>query len=567
MTDPDTLNATLPPRATKPGAETVVALAGTMFSALLLILTAMYAGPLWRDEVNTANVAQMPSLHELWRNMSFESFPPLWPLLLRSCGFLGVAGSDASIRVLGLYVGLFFLASLWLCARWMGRRAPILSIALLGCLPTFIFIVGANRAYGLASGLLVLSFGTLWRVVELPSRSRILWAGFTCLLFAHCVYYDVVFLAAMLAGGAMVVLRRRQWKTLAALVGIGAVSSAPLAVYLPIVHRGSAYVPMVQWPYFSLSTLWYKLGDALTFRSSGELGHNGPEVWLWIALLLGGLVVALVLERTRARQTQNQEAAARVAVRADLALFCVVSMLLGVSGYFVFLFKLHFLTQSWYYVEIFCLCAISLEGLLGASWPSLRPWGWLRIAFMVVMMTWGARAAWAEAHTRRSNVDLIANVLGKRASADDFIVVQSAWEGITFNRYYHGPARWATVPPIGSHLVHRTDLIADQMNQPDAMVPVLREITNTLRSGNSVWLVGNMTALPSDQPRADQPLKWFGTYYSHWSWQVTDLLLGHALQEQVLDIPAGAPVCCLENLPLIRFSGYKPEAQEPTYRK
>src|SRR6266705_2609777 len=205
------------PRPSKLGMETMVALAGTAFAAILLVITAMYAGPLWRDEVNSINLAEMSSLKELWNNMPFESFPPLWLLILRGWDFLGLANSDIGIRVLGLLVGLFFLTSLWFCSRWIGARAPIISIALLGSLPAFIFIVGANRAYGLASGLLVLSFGMIWRLVEFPSRSRILLAGLVCLLFVHCVYYDVVFLCAMLAGGAMVVIRRRQWKTLVAL--------------------------------------------------------------------------------------------------------------------------------------------------------------------------------------------------------------------------------------------------------------------------------------------------------------------------------------------------------------
>ena len=164
------LKTAFPSRLPKLGAETAVALAGTAFSAILLVLTAMYAGPLWRDETNTINLAQMPSLKEFWNNLPFESFPPLWPLLLRGYDLLGMAGGDAGIRVLGLYVGLFFLASLWLCSRWMGSRAPILSVALLGSLPAFIFIVGANRAYGLASCLLVLSFGMIWRMVESPSQ-------------------------------------------------------------------------------------------------------------------------------------------------------------------------------------------------------------------------------------------------------------------------------------------------------------------------------------------------------------------------------------------------------------
>lgn len=362
--------------------------------------------------------------------------------------------------MLGLYVGLFFLASLWLCSRWLGSRAPILSVALLGCLPAFIFIVGANRAYGLASGLLVLSFGTIWRMVEFPSWGRILVAGAICLLFAHCVYYDIVFLAAMLAGGAAVVLRRRQWKRLVALVGIGAVSAFSLLIYLPVIHRGTAFVPMMQWPFFQFSILWEKIGNTVTARSSAELGSNGPEIWLWVGLFVGGVVAALLMQRTSTRQTQDKEAASTIVRhRADLALFCGVSMIIGVAGHLVFLYRLNYYTQTWYYIEMLCLCAISLDGLLGANWPRLRPWGWLRIGFMAGIMIWSGKAAWQEAHTRRSNVDLIATVLEKSASEGDLIVVVTAFEAITFNQYYHGQTHWATAPPIDSHQVCRNDLI------------------------------------------------------------------------------------------------------------
>lgn len=538
-----------------------MALAGTGFTAILLVLTAIYAGPLWRDETNTINMAQMSSLKELWNNMPFESFPPLWPLLLRGWSLLGMADSDAGIRVLGLFVGFSFLGSLWLCSRWIGGRAPILSIALLGSLPAFIFIVGANRAYGLASCLLVLSFGTIWRMVEFPSRSRVFLAGLTCFLFAHCVYFDVVFLCAMLAGGAIVAIRRRQWKTLWALTGIGAVSGAAIAIYLPIIYRGSAYVPMIRQPFFAPSAIWYGLCDALATRSSAQPGIvNGSQVWLWIVLLLGGSAVALVMQRTRGGRKQNQEPATTIAtgIRTDLALFCVVSMIFGIAGYFVFLLRLQYFLQTWYFIEILILCAISLDGILGANWLALRPWGLLRIGFMVVVMAWGAKSAWEEAHTQRSNVDLIATVLDKNAAAGDLIVVQGAWEGITFNRYYHGQTHWMTVPPIDSHLVHRCDLVLEKMNQPDPMAPLLSEITNTLRGSNSVWLVGNPSKpYPKPSPSSGLPLEWYGTYSLYWSGQVTGQLLDHAQQGQAIEILTAGPVSRFENLPVAKFSGYK----------
>jgi hypothetical protein len=244
-------------------------------------------------------------------------------------------------------------------------------------------------------------------------------------------------------------------------------------------------------------------------------------------------------------------------------------MLFGIAGGFAFLVKLQFFLQPWYYIEVLALCAISLDGILGASWPALRPWGLLRIGFMVMAMIWGTRSAWAEAHTRRSNVDLIADALGQMAAAGDLIVVQDAWEGITFDRYYHGPTHWMTVPPIDSFKVHRNDLVLEKMNQWDPMAPVLREITNTLRNGNSVWLVGSV---PVVRPRPLPPMPpppppglptrwWLGSYLYCWNTQVAVHLLDHAQQEQVQKIPAKGPVSSFEELSVVQFSGYKPDAE------
>src|SRR5262245_37800694 len=225
-------------RIPKPGIETVAALIGTAFSAILLVLAALNAGPLWRDETIAFNLAQMPSLGDIWHNLHFDSCPLLWPLLVRGFGMLGLIDSDMGIRILGLGIGLFFLTSLWLCQRWFGGRAPTLSIALLGGLPALIFVLGANRVYGLAGCLLVLSFGKIWRVLESPSKSRILSAGFICLLFVQCIYYGVIFLGAMLAAGALIAIRRQRWKVAWAMAGIGLVAGASFFIYLTIMHQG-----------------------------------------------------------------------------------------------------------------------------------------------------------------------------------------------------------------------------------------------------------------------------------------------------------------------------------------
>ena len=558
-------------RIEKLGIETSAALIGTLFSAVLLVLTAMHAGPLWRDETNTFNLAHMPSLRDVWHNLQFDSFPLLWPLLVRGCGMLGLTDSDMGIRIFGLAIGLFLLASLWLCQSWIGGRTPIVSIALLGGLPAFIFIVGANRAYGLAGCLLVLSFGKIWRVVESPTKSRIISAGFICLLFAQCVYSDVIFLAAMLVAGALVGIRQQRWKILWAMAGIGFVAAASLFIYLPIIHRDSEYLSLVRSPSFNARSLWDGLGDALVAPSSANPNSaSGPQIWIWIGLLLAGIIVAVLLQRTRARQPAEPEAARSAnRGRSDLSLFCVASMVLGIIGYTGFLLRLRFSMESWYYVEILILCAICLDGILTASWPALRPWGLMRITFLVMMMTLNAGPAWAEAHTRRSNLDSAAAFLSQNASPGDVIVVQNALEGITFNRYYRGQAQWLSVPPIDSHEVHRNDLIMAKMNQPETMTPVLHAIGNSLASGHNVWLVGSIPierrkdappgSTPLPPPPSEMPTgSWFGAYLYWWNQQVITFLLDHAqLGKSEAFAPPG-PVNHFEDVSVLRFTGYNP---------
>jgi hypothetical protein len=196
----------------------------------------------------------------------------------------------------------------------------------------------------------------------------------------------------------------------------------------------------------------------------------------------------------------------------------------------------------------------------------------LRIALLTVMMVLNAGPAWVEAHTRRSNVDVVAAFLGHNASAGDLIVVQDTAVGITFNRYYRGQAQWLTVPPIDSHEIHRNDLVMAKMNEPEAMTPVLHAITNTLASGNHVWVVGSIPmARWKDAPPGPTPLPplpsemptrwWVGSYTYWWNQQVTTLLLDHAQQGRAETIAAPGLVNHFENVSVARFTGYNPGAE------
>src|SRR5579871_4665679 len=109
-------------------------------------------GGLYRDEVSSINLAKGDLA-----NISHDSFPVLFPLVLRGWNGLGLCGSDISARLLGVILGLGLVAVFWLAARWTRRAPPLWSLALVALNAWVIYYCAALRAYGLGSVLIALS--------------------------------------------------------------------------------------------------------------------------------------------------------------------------------------------------------------------------------------------------------------------------------------------------------------------------------------------------------------------------------------------------------------------------
>jgi hypothetical protein len=112
-------------------------------------------------------------------------------------------------------------------------------------------------------------------------------------------------------------------------------------------------------------------------------------------------------------------------------------------------------------------------------------------------------------------------------------------------------------------------MVMAEMNQPEAMTPVLHAITNTLASGQHVWVVGSIPIVRSEHAPpgptplppspSEMPTRWWGGSYSYWwNQQVTTLLLDHAQQETAEAIAAPGPVNHFEDVSVVRFTGYNP---------
>jgi hypothetical protein len=157
----------------------------------------------------------------------------------------------------------------------------------------------------------------------------------------------------------------------------------------------------------------------------------------------------------------------------------------------------------------------------------------------------------------------VAQRLTKEAGPDDFIIVSPWYCGITFDRYYKGPAFWNTLPPLTDHSIHRYDLVREEMGKRGAIQPVLDQIATTLQSGHRVWIVGIMNIpkagapMPADLPQV--PANYSGSelhYTQNWTSQIAQFLSNHSRQFTQVDFAANQNVAP-ENLKLSMAEGWQ----------
>ena len=158
----------------------------TLCAVYLHVLFFLNAGGLWRDEVDLVHLSLLSSLLEVWQNLPHDSCPILMHLVVRAWSAAPSLGNtDAGLRVLGLYVGLFLLLAFWFASWTMRNGAPLLAVTLAGLNVTIIRAGDSLRGYGLGSALAVLTLAVIWRLTRRPSLATFSCAVVLAVLSVH----------------------------------------------------------------------------------------------------------------------------------------------------------------------------------------------------------------------------------------------------------------------------------------------------------------------------------------------------------------------------------------------
>lgn len=520
-----------------------VALGSTLLIIYLHVVFGMHAGALWRDEVNSLEIATMRGLWEMWSNLCFDSFPALFFFVLRAVAGVNSTASDAALRLFGVSIGLVILGMIWLNARWLRLGFPLLSLALIGLNPMVIRYGDSIRAYGLGIALMLLVLGAMWRLVESFTPGRAVFAAVSAVLSVQCLYYNSILLFAICLGAAAVTMHRRQVKETLIVFAIGGISAATLLPYVPTIQRVHLWNFIWKAP-FTPDELWRTFGSR-------------PEIATWIILFAFALVAGVwTMKRSKSAGAADSEKTERI-------LFGCVTLVIGSAGYAGFISVLGYLTQPWYYIAFAAFAATCIEMVLASIWTRERSL-LARAVVTLAIVSVGVYPAWRALHFRQTNVDVVAAQLEAQAAPNDLILINSWNYGISFQRYYHGPAKYETIPPIEDLRTHRVDLLKAQMMAPAPMVPVLQRMDETLRSGHTIWLIGSLNFVPPGKepqvisPGYDGPNGWVGgNFYAAWAEQAGFAMQNHALHFERVSVPLGQPVSRYENLPLSAFRGWR----------
>jgi len=527
--------------------ECMVAVVLTLLVGCLHVRVLMFAGALWRDEVNSAVIAQAPSLAKFWQLLPFDSFPMMPDLMLRLWTAVW-GGGDGALRVFGFLVGISVLAALWFNARTLGRSWPLISLAVFGMNVAALRSVDMIRGYGVGTLFILLALGLIWRLATAPNRLVVVLALLSTLAATQCLYQNAFLVLAICAGGMAVTIRQRLWKRTALILAIGGVAAVSLIPYVPVIRHGEQLVVLYQHQ-VGPEQLIKGLLDTLN-SSSGFL----PEVW--VALLALGVVMAVTVQFPKAVRVSPAE--------RDVALYSGIVMVVGLAGYAIFLKALKYSPQTYYFIPPLALAAVFFDAM-AAVLPRVLLRRILILCLSMSVAIVSLPKGWTMSRARHTNLDRIAVTLQAAAAREDLIVIIPWYCGTTFQRYYKGVTPWITIPELDDFEIQREDLFKRKLATTNAAASALEKVSRTLQSGNKVWIVCQIEydakhlpkAVTSLRPAPQEPPGWYADpYLVMWAKQMWQLLEQHGRYVSAVMAPepnAGQN----ENIPLIVYKGWK----------
>ena len=398
-------------------------------------------------------------------------------LLLR--GWLVLGDSEWVIRSLSVVLGVATLPALYLLgSRLFGKKAGLISAALLAVHTFHIRYSQEARSYSLLTLLLVLSIYFLVLAVESPNQKKY-WAAYLIISALACYSHLFAFLVLGAQWLSLGISKLRQIGSarIALVISIFALLTAPIGVFMLFQSKAQLdtqmdWIPPLTWESF--------IGFAYFF--TGDFGR----VLLWTYIILSLLALARLF-RSSSDTTANQDDKWHLRL---VLLWLVFPFFIVVGGsLFKPLFQPRYL--------LMCLPALVLLAGLGITELNRFFSSWRRLAIptvftvMIVLCVRGTRKEYQKAGLARNSFGPMTQYVLEHQKPQDAIFFFRSPSYMPFNYYVHLqkekqselPVPTIVFPPI------------KDVPPGEAIIPTKDEVEAAIGDRERVWLVLNRRTL------------------------------------------------------------------------
>lgn len=403
----------------------------TICGFLLRLIFLLNRGPLWFDEIWSVHFSSLPWA-EAWRYWIVETNPFLYTLITR--GVVHFFGDGANtVRIFSLLIGTACIPLTYTMARIFesDRTTALIATALVAISQNHIFYSGEARTYALLCFLTILSFIFLLRILSSRSNTQtLIFYGITLLftLYSHLtalalvpIQFFIIFLAYRRGNLSRPILKKLLITL--ALVGI------TFALWLIPSALQKMNAGLFNGWYFTTANEYS--GNILQSITTLFIDGSTPATGLLVFSIF--CMVAFFYFAINLRD-QNKSTLGQWTLLAWAIFPITIAACFGqyISKFFVF-----------------CLPAIALIlATFGKVFSDSR----MRTSYYILIIIIPLTTTFSALTYSVFEPSSITNFIEKRATANSAVIINPFHEILTWERYYHGPAKLIGAYPIDDQL-------------------------------------------------------------------------------------------------------------------
>jgi mannosyltransferase len=425
------------------------------FALLLVVLLAfglrvfhLDTQSIWYDEGLSLYLAQQPPAQAIALSATTDH-PPLHALLLSA--WLSVAGdSDFVARYLSMFFGVLMVALTFAVARMVDVRAGLIAAGLMALAPLAVYYSQETRGYTLLTALVLTATLAFVRLMRGVQRRRVWLVYIAAMSAALYTHYFAAFAWAAINVAWFINLTgfRKPVRSVVPWLIAQVIILALFAPWLPtaLAQAGSNAT------YFPGRVTWDTVvGDVWRAFTVGEWGDASIIGWVWLALILIGLIGMFIQSRRTANASPpltNSVASVFSVVLLLIALLVVPLVLMSGLAWLKPKFAPRYLLPA--LPAFIALATVGIVKLLDGLRSRDCRLASIGLAISVALPLASAASLlpqYTDQSLARPDVRSVARYIAAHELSGDAIILIGGHQAPAFNHYYHGQAAVIPLPP------------------------------------------------------------------------------------------------------------------------